>query len=708
MLMRNLIYTLYILFFTISLNSQWQWQNPLPQGNTYFDIDFIDSLNGFVCGQFGTIIKTTDGGSKWTTIKTNLVKHITSISFYDKNEGWFVVFGDSSKYDFYKTNNGGLNWNKISFIQGSGIVSFNALSFINRQIGYFTSFEGLHKTTDGGSSWQLIPSINPSSPVYFLNETTGWVGVGSKLCKTTNNGALWTPITLPGNNLLVRSVFFLNENIGYLGCSYFQQEKLGKLLRTTNGGFTWLENEFEHIVTDVHFNSNDTGWVCIDNEATPRKEKIFQTINGCSTWETFNITAHRFDFVNKKKAFALSNNNIVSSTSNGWQTSKRLTPSITTFSLFNLDVLDSNVIYACGERQTVVGSTNSGNTWNNYSCECSDFPLYGIFIKNDKEIWATGYGGTILHSFNGGIDWLEQIISTNELMDIAFVNDTLAFVVGFDSSGGAVFKSTDGGENWNKVPFFSGEYYIHEIKISHNRIWLSCSDKMITSSDLGSTWSVISDPSYYPPFSVYKNILWKLSGNKILKTSNFGQSWLTNLFSPNSSIRGMHSSFVDSLNGFIQCYDGELFKTTDGGLSWAQHPKNFYQYLSSIEFESSTHGWGVGSNGIIVRYNNNILSALDFKEISNTTSNFELYQNYPNPFNPSTVIKFKVESVKFITIKVYDVLGRELATLVNEVKQPGMHEVEFSKDKNFLSSGIYFYQLKSGNKQETRKMILLK
>jgi hypothetical protein len=85
---------------------------------------------------------------------------------------------------------------------------------------------------------------------------------------------------------------------------------------------------------------------------------------------------------------------------------------------------------------------------------------------------------------------------------------------------------------------------------------------------------------------------------------------------------------------------------------------------------------------------------------------YSLSQNHPNPFNPSTTIKFEISDRSFVTIKVYDVLGKEVATLVNEEKPAGSYEVKF--DGTVLPTGIYFYQLKAGNYFETRKMVLLK
>ena len=96
-------------------------------------------------------------------------------------------------------------------------------------------------------------------------------------------------------------------------------------------------------------------------------------------------------------------------------------------------------------------------------------------------------------------------------------------------------------------------------------------------------------------------------------------------------------------------------------------------------------------------------------------SKYELQQNYPNPFNPSTSIQYAISSTQFVTLKVYDLLGREVATLVNEEKPAGSYNVEF-RMQNLptgqagleLSSGIYFYKLQAGDFVETKKMILLK
>ncbi|MCB9258619.1 MAG: T9SS type A sorting domain-containing protein [Ignavibacteriales bacterium] len=102
----------------------------------------------------------------------------------------------------------------------------------------------------------------------------------------------------------------------------------------------------------------------------------------------------------------------------------------------------------------------------------------------------------------------------------------------------------------------------------------------------------------------------------------------------------------------------------------------------------------------------------DVETENNLTTKFELSQNYPNPFNPTTTIKYSVPNVASsyssskVELKVYDILGREIKTLVNQKQKPGNYEVTFNADE--LSSGVYFYKLQAGDIIQTKKMILIK
>jgi hypothetical protein len=137
--------------------------------------------------------------------------------------------------------------------------------------------------------------------------------------------------------------------------------------------------------------------------------------------------------------------------------------------------------------------------------------------------------------------------------------------------------------------------------------------------------------------------------------------------------------------------------------------------LWEVIFVNDNEGWivggGIGHPGVILHTTNGGVIT-DVNE-NNIPGEFSLSQNYPNPFNPSTNIKFTISDFGFVSLKVYDVLGNEVATLVNEEKPAGEYEIEFNSHSGLsgikeLSSGIYFYQLKTEGYIETKKMLLLK
>jgi hypothetical protein len=140
-----------------------------------------------------------------------------------------------------------------------------------------------------------------------------------------------------------------------------------------------------------------------------------------------------------------------------------------------------------------------------------------------------------------------------------------------------------------------------------------------------------------------------------------------------------------------------------------------YEYVDNSAFESERIFYRLKQKDFDGNSDLSKIIEIDLEILNN-----ELFQNYPNPFNPSTKIRFSIPSYdqseevtrQFVTLRIFDILGREVSTLVHEEKPPGIYEIEFSINNSgslgFLTSGIYFYKLETENFSQIRKMILIK
>jgi hypothetical protein len=153
---------------------------------------------------------------------------------------------------------------------------------------------------------------------------------------------------------------------------------------------------------------------------------------------------------------------------------------------------------------------------------------------------------------------------------------------------------------------------------------------------------------------------------------------------------------------------GVMFKTNDGGNFWGYHSSGTQRHLNAVHFLNERRGFAVGDSGtILFTANGGVTSVTD---PSFLPRELVLYQNFPNPFNPTTTITYTLSSQERervrsqLTLKVYDLLGREVATLVNGVEEPGSKSVEWNAAG--MASGVYFYRLSTAGFTQTKKLIL--
>ena len=148
----------------------------------------------------------------------------------------------------------------------------------------------------------------------------------------------------------------------------------------------------------------------------------------------------------------------------------------------------------------------------------------------------------------------------------------------------------------------------------------------------------------------------------------------------------------------------DLYRSTDNGDSWTETNSGLSNlYVTSIDINSSGYIYAGTYGGGVFR---SINSTVSVEQENILPSIYFLNQNYPNPFNPNTIINYSIPNQSYVTLKVFDVLGREIETLVNEEQAAGIYEIDWNAENN--SSGVYFYRISTGSFSDTKKMLLIR
>ena len=361
-------------------------------------------------------------------------------------------------------------------------------------------------------------------------------------------------------------------------------------------------------------------------------------------------------------------------------------------------VIDDSTLFVGDYIKGIRISNDGGSSWKTIDSTIKD--VNSFMFLNTKVGYAPGGGGdtaNVYRTSDGGKTWtrishkyIENNWVSSDFSKVSFVDSLKGWAVTY---GGMIFNTTDGGFNW--------EFQDSTAKTK----FLPLRDIQFTTADSGLAVGGISGSSI------------------ILRTVDGGKnwiSWISESHPPDISIASLQEIYM--LNSKVGWIVGSsngpayIIKTTDGGGTWSDEtPGTEFYGFQSISILDSLHGFVVGGQGgFYETINGGELTDVSSKHIVN--EKFSLGQNYPNPFNPTTTIQYTIPKESFVTIKVYNVLGKEVATLVNERKPAGNYRIDFSTkggftkggNSGYLSSGIYFYRLISGTYSETKKMIVLK
>jgi len=717
--------------FGFPQQSDWIWQNPLPQGNDLFQVNMIDINLTYAVGNGGTVMKSADGGITWTILNTGTTKNLRQADFLQNGLIAYAIgyaFGTGSS--IIKTTDGGINWQNLNIDQ---IYYLSSIDFIDEQTGFVGGSIGLEsnfifKTTDGGLNWIQSDSLDEGiiAIKFPFDNLTGFASGhhnasgNNSIYKTTDGGTSWVRKSMPVLAAFgdIKSFCFVSDQIGYAAGA-------GTILKTTDSGETWfLVYTGNNSYKSICFPENETTGYVVGDFNTALK-----TTDGGSSWQVVNtnVSGQQFynsvAFINNQSGFIVGTHGIILKTTDGGTNWLNLRTGVPYFFLYSIDFpVNAQTGYISGSTGVILKTINGGNAWVQQTTNTTKSLIKIQFTDIDTG-YAVGDYGTIIKTVDGGQNWNSLSGGNTKLLyDVEFpVNSTTGYVSG---ESGWLAKTTDGGNTWIPIGTFNKDIMAMCFP-TDNLIGYAATayERIYKTIDGGITWNSKHDGNS-PQSSIYDILFpfdsqtgYALSStggaknSKILKTTDGGNSW-TIIDAGTTSIL-YNISFPTPQVGYIAA-DGiygekpsRFLKTTDGGLNWNIVGVPYGYSLTSVCFpKGADTGYVVGNmSGAILKTTTGggIFTSVSDSPFVNQNHDNTLIQNYPNPFNKSTTISWQLPGDAHVILKVYDYTGREVKTLVDGTQTKGEHKVKF--DAIGLPAGIYFYQLQVNGKIEIKKMI---
>lgn len=711
--------------------------------SSFNDIFFVSTTTGFAASTSGAIYKSTDAGLTWERKESFTTASIKSLYFINESVGYA---GGANRY-LLKTVDGGENWvldSVMTIPDAAGGIE--ALYFSDANNGWIlasTSSAGWAlRTTDGGANWTLNLTVAKQLNAMSFSEANKGIIVGKDVATLyyTTNGSNWILAPTPSlggftyTRSDVRAVYMVNSTTAYAtgwgSAAAGLQPSIH--LKTTDGGASWTymtqleENRTYENMWGIHFKDAMNG-VAVGGAS--RGSVVVRTSDGGQNWvpipAPFGSTIYGIYGIGDK--LWIDGNAGLIATSNDFGENWELLTPIPSATIYGLAFPSSSVGYAAGFDGVLIKSTDGGMNWKGgyLTVGFRTLNINDIYFLNEDVGYAAHSYRMVAKTTDGGETWSAIIPDTLSVVvssqGVHFVDERLGFVVGKLATGvDIIYRTTDGGSSWTEQT------------------------------------NLVSKTIQKVAFANENNGIAVAEGLKAVYTTNSGINWTQSQFlNVPSALAASNLRSVVFLNSneAVAVGDKIILKTNDGGANFQYIETGASVLLYSVVFRNDTvYASGKGEVWMSADMGNNWTNILDTNVVSTTNTlysvavdndgyvwvssagsrifttkpdtpvtvepdvnavlNFNLDQNYPNPFNPSTVISWQSPVDCWQVLKVFDVLGNEIATLVDEYKPAGSYKAEF--DASRLSSGVYFYQLRFGGAGtgqalvQTKKMILVK
>jgi photosystem II stability/assembly factor-like uncharacterized protein len=709
--------------------AQWQVAYQKEKAIDFQSVYFPTSTVGYCVGTGGAIFKSTDGGDSWVQQTSPVTSTLYRVYFEDALTGWAVGVGGK----IIKTTDG-TNWSDVS---GAVTAATLRAVYFRGQNGWIGGLAGVNfYTTNGGTTWNAgtlpVGYTDDVNDMVFVSDTVGYAACdGDGAMYTTNGGVTWIASTVnygtfPYTSSLVGPqptvilvtkdagktwnspdpVVYHWQTFGYgYGLSMFTSGEVllvgggggaaGFLLHTNNDGTTWTSSPAFNggdvrdcaavPGTNRVVACGDEGALAVSTDKGQTWTYIWKPGPGFAGWlgATSLTSAQTGDMVylcGAEGSLLRLEQDEMGVPTGKWEFTCVAPNNLAPSALEDIWYI-GGVLYVSGANRYLCKSTDKGDTWTQLSQAMSatdNINKMWWFDANNgfcvgrragqEAIWKTINGGTTLTEISYNITPVSMGWNS---ISFAPGNPLIGVICGDDNY---ILYTVDGGLNWN----FATENIVTGT--------LDCEEVHMTSATTG--W-IVGD------------------NGTVCTTSNGGATW-TVVTPAITALTQMdvHFRYPDQpLYGWLAGDDQSFFYTANGGTTWtpANVPTSVASYdINTVHFQANVGALWVGSDyGETFYRKADVVTAID----DPVGLPYALGQNYPNPFNPATTFKFTLPSQDFVTLNVYDVSGRHVATVLSKEMSPGEHVVRF--DASGLVSGVYFYRLETSAGIQTKKMVLL-
>ncbi|MBV5315294.1 MAG: T9SS type A sorting domain-containing protein [Prolixibacteraceae bacterium] len=705
-----------ILAFSISSFSQWV-QTGGPEGG--YAEKLIRSDNGHLVAStdFGGIFKSTDNGNSWYSSNIGLIsdgKAFTKIISLKKGLSGKLYFHSTFANDkraFVSTDNGN-NWTMLTQqVFGAGLTTDT-----NNGTLYQVLNNELAKSTNNGVSWTFPTNTGlPKETIYDfvpVSNTELYVVFpdAKGIYKSTDSGNNWNKLTTQPLSLLNTRLFFNNEVLYCLS---------GTTIQISNDhGQTW-----KYTYNPPTFPLEPVDWAAADNGdiyVSCRLAGILKSTDKGATWNNF---FNGLDITGLNLTIGTTQSNEVILCQYGFGLFKS-PQAASGFKLSHAGFKASWIYHffegASGTFYTATNgsaysSADKGKTWK----RMIDFGLnHSSVCENGKYIFI-GRNDGVMRSADGGSTWGYVkngfVIGTQQYVHQLVVTSKGTILA---ATGGGMFRTTNNGDAWTKMTVFGSNTKVRSIiQWANGDLYASANYKLYKSVDDGVTWTQISlgklvSPAYDLDGNIEvidyikdskNNLYINFGGSFYIKSTDNGANWNKVNIPTIGDITNIKSIIFGQKDSLFVASNYHVVTTTDFGASHTEISTGLIsRNLNGLVKTSGgsllllTSGSGLMKRGATI-------TSVD-KMASNTT--IDGFSNiYPNPFGNAVNIEYRVEKAGQVVLKVYNILGIEVASLVNKYQNAGMYSTVFNTANARLNNGVYFCELNLSGQKSTRRIV---